>query len=164
MIDIDRLIQETIKERSQITEDSPDHIKDTNKYRLKVYRNLKSAILNYKTSKKAKEYNDAAEHELIENLIVQCLEQVSNAKKASRDDLILDADRELIILYSLVPDVPNRLTIEDSYKTWRENFETSEEFPKISKKDIGNATKGIKSLLPNCNDKLIREIVKSYAV
>lgn len=164
MINIDELIQNTLKYLSAAKAKNEDTEAAVLENKLKAYRNVKAAFINFTTAKDAKVLDEAAQIKIIKKLISQNEESLSAFKEAHRDDLICESIAEIGILKSLVPDVPDMAQIEKCYLTWRYNSLSEDEYPKISKKNMGNAIKAIKESLPMADGKMVSDIVKKYVV
>ena len=164
MINIDELIQNTLKYLSAAKAKNEDTEIATLENKLKAYRNVKAAFINFTTAKNAKVLDEAAQIKIIKKLISQNEESLSAFKEAHRDDLICESIAEIGILKSLVPDVPDMAQIESFYLDWRGNDLSDLEFPKIHKKDMGKAIKTIKEHLPMADGKMVSDIVKKYVV
>jgi len=164
MINIDELIQQTLKTLSdrKVQEDPDDVIKLNNT--LKTYRNIKAAFTTYVTAKDAKELTEAAQLTIIKKMVSQNEESLSAFKKAGRDDLICETLAEIGILKTFLPDVPDMPKIEKCYLVWRGKYESETEFPKLSKKEMGVAIKAIKEDLPMADGKMVSDVVKKYVV
>ena len=164
MINIDELIQNTLKFLSAAKAKNEDTEAAILENKLKAYRNIKAAFTTYTTAKDAKVLDEAAQIKIIKKLISQNEESLSAFREAHRDDLICESIAEIGILKSLVPDVPDLSQIEKCYLTWRYNSLSEEEYPKISKKNMGNAIKAIKESLPMADGKMVSDVVKKYIV
>lgn len=148
MIDIDKLISEAIKAKNQ-----PE---------IRAYRNLKSAILLFKTAKNAKPYDEAAEIQIIKKMISQGQDAQKQYLEAHREDLAQTEGEELLVLEKLIPAAPTASEVQNFYMDYRANKNFDSQFPKISKKEMGLVIKDIKAALPSADGKLISEVVKQY--
>ena len=164
MINIDELIQNTLKFLSAAKAKNEDTEAAILENKLKAYRNIKAAFTTYTTAKDAKVLDEAAQIKIIKKLISQNEESLSAFKEAHRDDLIYESMAEIGILKSLVPDVPDMAQIENFYLDWRGNDLSDLEFPKIHKKNMGTAIKAIKERFPMADGKTVSEVVKKYVV
>ena len=130
MLDINNLIMCAMKAR--------------NKVALETYKMLKAKILEFKTAKNAKEYDESAEISLIQKMVQERLDSANIYKENGRHDL---ADGELAqadVLSELLPPIPT----EDG----------------IEKKSMGLVIKEVKEALIGADGKLISECVKSRLV
>ena len=169
MINIDELIKISMKSRNQ-TE-------------LRAYKNLKSEIQTFKTSKNAKIYDEAAEIQLISKMCKKLEDAIKQFSEARRDDLVSEYTDELEVLKKLLPEPVNESQICSELANWMiehgYNFHKKstsvlkdnkisktdfEEFDPIPKKEMGNAIKHLKSKFPQVDGKIISEIVKKYII
>lgn len=148
-------------------------MKSGDKVALRAYKNLKAEIQKVKTAKNAKPYTDAAEIQLISKMCKTLEEAILDFSKAHREDLVSDYTSELEVLKKLLPEPVNESQICSELSEWcRENhftqrFQTAigyEEYLVISKKEMGNAIKHLKSKFPQADGKLISSIVKKYVI
>lgn len=148
-------------------------MKSGDKVALRAYKNLKAEIQKVKTAKNAKPYTDAAEIQLISKMCKTLEDAILDFSKAHREDLVSDYTSELEVLKKLLPEPVNESQICSELSEWcRENhftqrFQTAigyEEYLVISKKEMGNAIKHLKSKFPQADGKLISSIVKKYVV
>ena len=150
MINIDELIKKSLKNK--------------NESELRVYRNLKSKILEFKTAKNAKPYTDEEEIKLISKEVKKLEDAILEFSKADRQDLILDYTYELEVLKKLLPEPVDKSEIYSELLYWAEknhfiNDEISYEI-EIPKKEMGIEIKYLKSKFPTVDGKIISEIVK----
>lgn len=159
MLDINELIKSSMKSGDKVA--------------LRAYKNLKAEIQKVKTAKNAKPYTDAAEIQLISKMCKTLEDAILDFSKAHREDLVSDYTSELEVLKKLLPEPVNESQICSELSEWcRENhftqrFQTAigyEEYLVISKKEMGNAIKHLKSKFPQADGKLISSIVKKYVV
>lgn len=143
MINIDELIKDALKS------------KDADK--LKAYRNLKAKIMEYKTAKNAKPYDNQAEIQIIKKMCDSLAESEKNYKKANRQDLFDECIVERRILENFLPVAATPQEIELAVKE-SEYFVNG----KIDKKSMGLVIKDVKSKFDFVNGKLVSEIVKSF--
>lgn len=143
MINIDELIKDALKS------------KDADK--LKAYRNLKAKIMEYKTAKNAKPYDNQAEIQIIKKMCDSLKESEINYKKANRLDLFDECIVERRILENFLPVAASAEEIELAVRE-------SEHFvdEKINKKSMGLVIKEIKSKFDFVDGKLVSEIVKKF--
>ena len=143
MINIDELIKDALKS------------KDADK--LKAYRNLKAKIMEYKTAKNAKPYDNQAEIQIIKKMCDSLKESENNYKKANRLDLFDECIVERRILENFLPVAASAEEIELAVRE-------SEHFidGKINKKSMGLVIKEIKSKFDFVDGKLVSEIVKKF--
>lgn len=143
MINIDELIKDALKS------------KDADK--LKAYRNLKAKIMEYKTAKNAKPYDNQAEIQIIKKMCDSLKESENNYKKANRQDLFDECIVERRILENFLPMAASAEEIELAVRE-SEHFVDG----KINKKSMGLVIKEIKSKFDFVDGKLVSEIVKKF--
>lgn len=138
--DLNKLLMEAIKSRDNIRMDS--------------LRALKTAIINYETSKNAKEYTDAVEISIIKKLVEQREESVDMYKNAGRDDLADIEQGQANVLKEFLPKPVTNEDIETTFNELALNIEPI-------KKNLGLFIKGIKEKLPMADGKIVSQIVMS---
>lgn len=139
MIDINNLIMGAMKAHDKVASET--------------YKLLKAKILEFKTAKNAREYNDSEEINLINKMISDRKNTADIYMQNNRKDL---ADAELAqaeVLQKLLPKLPTKEDIE-SY--------LNEHYPNgIEKKSMGLVIKEVKNALTGADGKLVSECVKS---
>ena len=152
MLNIDNLIKEALKAKKPVD--------------LKVYRNLKSDILAFKTQKNAPEYTEEQEIKVIQKYAKKLEDSITEFEKAGRGDLAEEYREELNVLQGFLPKPVSELDIYEELVHWATKNHYIEEEPaceiKIPKKEMGAAVKHIKSVLPGADGKLIADVVKSH--
>ena len=161
-MDIDKLIQQAMKSR--------------NKTELLVYQAIKTEIINYKTAKNAKPYDDAAEISILKKMVKQREDSEKQYLEAGRKNLAIQEYNESEIIKKLLPEPVNERQIRWELYDWGADnkflttdkgvvFDAVElENPFIPKKEMGNAIKYLKSRFPQADGKIISNIVKEYVV
>lgn len=130
---------------------------------LRVYRNLKTEIMNFKTQKNAPKYDDATELKIIQKYAAKMEDAEKQYLQAGRQDLATECREELDILKTLLPEPISREKIYD--ELWRYGIEHEciyESKLIIPKKDMGIAIKFVKTKLPTADGKMISDVVKEY--
>lgn len=154
MLNIDECIKNSLKSKNEVE--------------LKVYRNLKAKILEFKTAKNAKPYTDEEELKLISKECKLREDAILEFSKADRQDLISEYRSELEVLKKLLPAPVSKSEIYDELLYWSEkNYFINREIAyeiEIPKKEMGTAIKYLKSKFPTADGKLISEIVKSCII
>lgn len=151
MIEIDSLIKDALKNKQTVE--------------LKVYRNLKSDILNFKTQKNAPEYTEASEISIIRKYATKMEDAEKQYSQAGRKDLATECREELEVLKKLLPEPVNASEIQlyikkgADYMGWSNGDKIE-----ISKKEMGQVIKFLKEHFPSADGKMISEIVKEYVV
>ena len=139
MIDIDKKIMEAMKARDKVTSET--------------YKLLKAKILEFKTAKNAKEYDDDAEVTLIKKMIDDMRKSASKYSEHNRQDL---ADHELAqvdVLLNLLPPIPTK---EDVEKYIKERYPYG-----VEKKDMGRVIKEVKATLIGVDGSVVAGCVKN---
>ena len=157
MINIDELIKESMKSRNQ--------------NKLRAYKNLKAEIQAFKTAKNAKLYDEVAEISIIKKYCEKLEKSILSFSEAHREDLVSEYSDELEVLRKLLPEPVGEREICSFIGNDQEYFSQFEdeylnekgEIVKgiqISKKEMGNAIKYLKSKFPQADGKLISGIIK----
>ena len=139
MIDINNLIMCAMKAHDKVASET--------------YKLLKAKILEFKTAKNAKEYNDAEEINLINKMISDRKNTAEIYVQNNRQDL---ADAELAqadVLQKLLPELPAEKDIMEYLNEYYPNG--------IEKKSMGLVIKEVKEALLGADGKLVSECVKN---
>lgn len=145
MINIDELIKVSILNKNTVE--------------TKVFRELKSEILKFKTQKNAPEYTDSEEIKLIVKIIKTHEESIEAYKSANRDDLVASELKEVEILSSLIPKASDQKSIINALEVYLLSKYNELSFPK---KEMGIVIKYLKEKFPVNDGKELSEIVKKY--
>lgn len=156
MINIDELIKNSIKNKDLIS--------------LKVYRNLKSDILVFKTQKNAPEYNESVEISIIKKYYSKMEDAEKQYFQAGREDLVKSCREELEVLKKLLPK-PVEVSEINSFLSswcWKNGYfitdSSAKIIPQIPKKNMGTVIKIIKEQFPGADGKMISNVVKNYVI
>lgn len=122
-----------------------------------VLRLIKAEILKFKTAKNAKEYDDAAEIQLLRKMAKQREEAIEMYANAGRIDLVDKERFELDTINMYIPESPSK----DSIKEYLEN---TIDVSTLTKKDMGKTIKMLKEQFPTADGSIISDIVKAYVV
>lgn len=144
MILIDDLIKDSLKNKKTVE--------------LKVYRNLKSDILAFKTQKNAPIYDEVSELKIIQKYVKKMEDAEKQYLQAHREDLVSECRDELEVLKKLLPEPVSDQKIQEEVSQWIENHNC--ENNKIPKKEMGVVIKYIKSKFPSADGKVISDIIK----
>lgn len=139
MIDINKKIMESMKAHDKVASET--------------FKLLKAKILEFKTAKNAREYNDAEEIKLIQKMIQERTDAARIYLENNRGDLADNEYAQVKVLDSLLPDLPTKEDIEDYLKEYYPNG--------IEKKQMGMVIKEVKDALLGADGKLISECVKN---
>ena len=138
MIDINNLIMSAMKAHDKVASET--------------YKQNKKKILEFKTAKNAREYNDAEEISLINKMISDRINSADIYNQNNRKDLADAEYAQVKILQELLPALPTKEDIE-SY--------LSEKYPNgIEKKQMGLVIKEVKEALLGADGKLVADCVK----
>ena len=118
-----------------------------------TYKLLKAKILEFKTAKNAREYNDAEEINLINKMIADRNNSADIYKQNNRQDLADAEYAQVKVLQELLPALP---TQEDIVNYLNENYPDG-----IEKKMMGIVIKEVKEKLLGADGKTIADCVKN---
>jgi uncharacterized protein YqeY len=154
MLNIDELIKSSLKNKDTVA--------------LKVYRNLKSDIMAFKTQKNAPEYTRAVEQNLIKKYVAKMEDAEKQYLEAGREDLATECREELEVLKQWLPAPATAQDVYSILAGWCANNEfineETEQKLTIPKKSMGTAIKAMKEVFPTADGKMISDIVKQYVV
>ena len=140
MIDINRKIMESMKAHDKVASET--------------YKLLKAKILEFKTAKNAREYNDSEEITLINKMISDRLNSAEIYIENNRKDLADAEYAQVKVLQDLLPALPT----EDDIRSYiQEHYADG-----IDKKQMGMVIKEIKNSLPGADGKMTADIVKQH--
>lgn len=133
-------------------------MKAHNQVRTETYRAIKTAIMNWETSKEhvGQTLTEADEINIIKKMVKQREESMSQYFEAKRDDLAYAEADQITILKEFLPAEVTKEQIE--YVV--ENIVLSRVIEPI-KKNMGVIIKAVKETLPTADGKLVAEVVKS---
>ena len=130
---------------------------------LRVYRNLKTDIMNFKTQKNAPRYDDAEEIKIIRKYYTKMEDAEKQYLEAGRQDLATECREELDILKTLLPEpVSPEKIYEELWRFGIANDYIYESKLIIPKNMMGMAIKLMKSIFPTADGKMISDVVKEY--
>lgn len=139
MIDIDRKIMESMKARDKVASGT--------------FKLLKAKILEFKTAKNAREYNDAEEVRLIQKMIAERKDAAAIYNENNRAELARQELEQANVLEQLLPKIP---TAEDVQAYLNSHYPDG-----IDKKQMGVVIKEVKSVLVGADGKLVSDCVKN---
>ena len=139
MIDINNLIMCTMKAHDKVASET--------------YKLLKAKILEFKTAKNAKEYNDSEEITLINKMISDRANSAEIYLQNNRKDLADAEYAQMKVLQDLLPELPTK---EDIIEYLNEYYPNG-----VEKKSMGLVIKEVKEALLGADGKLVSECVKS---
>lgn len=130
---------------------------------LRVYRNLKTDIMNFKTQKNAPRYGDVEEIKIIRKYYTKMEDAEKQYLEAGRQDLATECREELDILQTLLPEpVSPEKIYEELWKFGIANDYIYESKLIIPKNIMGMAIKLMKATFPTADGKMISDVVKEY--
>lgn len=142
MIDISKKIMEAMKNRDKVASET--------------YKMLKARILEFKTAKNAKEYNDAEEINLIRKMIQERQDSACVYLENGRGELADNEYAEIKVLEELMPPIPSRKNVEEYLSEHYING--------VEKKDMGNVIREIKNALVGVDGKTVSDCVKERLI
>ena len=134
-------------------------MKEHNNTRTETLRAIKTAFMNWKTSKEhvGQELTEADEVQIIKKLVKQHEESVEQYMAAGRIELANEERKQMVVLKEFLPE---EATEEDILKCFNDVI-GQDGFEPI-KKNMGIIIKTIKSSLPNADGKLVAQTVQKY--
>ena len=139
MIDINAKIMEAMKAHDKVASET--------------YKLLKAKILEFKTAKNAREYNDSEEITLINKMISDRANSAEIYLQNNRKDLADAEYAQMKVLQELLPALP---TENDIKKYLNERYSDG-----VEKKQMGLVIKEVKEALVGADGKLVSECVKN---
>ena len=142
MIDINKKIMEAMKAHDKVASET--------------FKLVKAKILEFKTAKNAKEYDEAAEINLIRKMIQERQDSACIYLNNNRQDLADDEYAQIKVLDALLPPLPT----EEDIKEWLlKNYPMG-----ITKKEMGKVIKEVKASLIGVDGKTVSTIVQSKLI
>ena len=134
-------------------------MKEHNTARTETLRAIKTAFMNWETSKEHawQELTEADEIQIIKKLVKQREESVEQFMAAGREELANEEHKQMVILKEFLP---AEATEEDILKCFNDVI-GQDGFEPI-KKNMGIIIKTIKGSLPSADGKLVAQIVQKY--
>ena len=142
MLDINNLIMCAMKAHDKVASET--------------YKLLKAKILEFKTAKNAREYNDSEEITLINKMISDRINSAEIYIRNNRKDLADAEYAQAKVLQDLLPALP---TEEDIISYLDEHYPNG-----IEKKQMGIVIKEVKANLLGADGKLISDCVKNKLI
>ena len=142
MLDVNNLIMSAMKAHDKVASET--------------YKLLKAKILEFKTAKNAREYNDSEEITLINKMISDRINSAEIYLQNNRKDLADAEYAQVKVLQELLPTLPTKEDIE-SYLN--EHYVNG-----IEKKQMGLVIKEVKEALIGADGKLVADCVKSKLI
>lgn len=142
MLDVNQLIMSAMKAHNKVASET--------------YKLLKAKILEFKTAKNAREYNDSEEITLINKMISDRINSAEIYLQNNRKDLADAEYAQVKVLQDLLPSLPTK---EDIEVYLANNYPNG-----IEKKQMGIVIKKIKEDLLGVDGKLAADCVKEKLV
>ena len=135
-----------------------DSMKNHDIVRTETLRAIKTAFLNWKTSKEnvGKTIDESVEIQILNKMVKQRQESIEQFSQAGRTEL---ANAELAQLNIIKEFLPREATEEDVLAVFDKLVDVDGIEP--VKKNMGAIIKGIKTQLPNADGKMVASIVQS---
>ena len=133
-------------------------MKNHDTVRTESLRAIKSAFLNWQTSKEnaSKELTEADEIQIIKKMVKQRQESVEQYIAAGRQDLVDAEQAQINVLETFLPKAASEEDIVRAFTNAKEtNGWTAE------KKNMGLFVKSVKAALPNADGKMFAQVVQS---
>jgi uncharacterized protein YqeY len=134
-------------------------MKEHKKMRLEALRAIKTAFMNWETSKEhaGKELTEADEIQIIKKLVKQREESIEQFMAAGRDELANEEHMQMTVLKEFLP---AEATEEDIVRVFLQVKDINEWEP--IKKNMGLFVKEIKKALPTADGKLVATTVQKH--
>ena len=133
-------------------------MKNHDSVRTETLRAIKSAFLNWETSKEnaGKELTDADEIQIIKKMVKQRQESVEQYLAAKRQELADAEQAQITVLETFLPQAASEEDIIHAFNAAKEANGWEAE-----KKNMGLFVKAIKAALPNADGKMVAQVVQS---
>ena len=137
---INKMIMNSMKEHDQV--------------RTETYRAIKTAFMNWQTSKEhaGKELTEADEINILKKMIKQRAESIDQYRSAGRNDLANAEADQVSIIKEFMPAEASENDIEQAFYSLNRTIEPV-------KKNMGLFVKAIKEQYPTADGKLVAQIV-----
>lgn len=133
-------------------------------WKLNALKDFKTKKIEFETSGSGKEYNEAAELEILKRLIKQRQVAQKEYLEAGRQDLAYKEGYESEVLEKLLPELPNSQKMEEAYLDWRQNLVSDLEFPNIHKREMGLAIKSVSEKFALIDKGLLSQVIKKFII
>lgn len=131
-------------------------------WKLNALKDFKTKKIEFETSGSGKEYNEAAELEILKRMIKQRQVAQKEYLEAHRQDLAFKEGYESEVLEKLLPELPSSQKMEETYLEWRQNLVSDIEFPNISKREMGLAIKSVSEKFALIDKGLLSQVIKKF--
>lgn len=129
--------------------------------RTEAYRAIKTAFMNWQTSKEnaGKTLTDTDELQILRKMVKERQESAVVYQNANREDLALNEMDEARVIEELLPQAASEEDITKAFLKVRD-----EEHIEPIKKNMGVFVKQIKAMLPNADGKMVAQFVQKQLV
>lgn len=131
-------------------------MKDKENDKANVYRLIKNEFLKFTTAKNAKPLDDAVEITILQKMVKQREESISDYTKANRMDLVENEQKEIDIIKEFLPTAPTYEDLRAYIFSWYPNG--------VEKKDMGKVIKELKDWRPGVDGKMASDVVKENLI
>lgn len=131
-------------------------IKSDEPQKVAVYRLIKNEFMKYATQLGKPEITEAVEISILQKMVKQREDSISQYESANRFDLAEEERQEMNMIKSMLPKAPSREDIEAYIK---DIYPTG-----IVKKEMGGIIKKIKEELPCADGSVVASVVKECLV
>lgn len=131
-------------------------IKSDEPQKVAVYRLIKNEFMKYATQPGKPEITEAVEISILQKMVKQREDSISQYEAANRFDLAEGERQEMNIIKSMLPKTPTREDIEAYVSYWYPDG--------IEKKSMGGIIKKIKEDLPGADGSVVASVVKECLV
>jgi uncharacterized protein YqeY len=133
-----------------------DAMKEHNQVKTETYRAIKTAFMNWQTSKEhaGQELTEADEINILKKMIKQRAESIDQYRSAGRNDLANAEADQIAVINEFMPE---EATEEEIIKTLVDICNT--EHIACDKRNMGVLIRKVKDVLPNADGKLVAQVV-----
>ena len=133
-----------------------DAMKEHNQVKTETYRAIKTAFMNWQTSKEhaGQELTEADEINILKKMIKQRAESIDQYRSAGRNDLANAEADQIAVINEFMP---AEATEEEIIKTLVDICNT--EHIACDKRNMGVLIRKVKEVLPNADGKLVAQVV-----
>ena len=151
-------IQQNKHMKNEINALIMEAMKNHDSVRTESLRAIKSAFLNWSTSKEnaGKEMTEADEIQIIKKMVKQRQESVEQYVAAGRQELADAENAQIAVLETFLPKAASEEDIINAFNAAKEANGWEAE-----KKNMGLFVKAIKAALPNADGKMVAQVVQS---
>lgn len=132
-------------------------MKEHNTTRTETLRAIKTAFMNWETSKEhaGQALTDADEIQILKKMVKQREESIEQFMAAGREELANEEHKQMVILKEFLPEDVTEATIEQAFLSINREIEPI-------KKNMGLFVKRIKEMYPAADGKLVAQTVQKH--